>query len=341
MAITIDDIARETGYHRTTVSKVLSGDKRCYASAGTRDLILKTAKKLNFVPNYFARSLQQKCSHTIGIAGRLDLTGVTGPTLKAIVDGLLPKGYMPLFCDASRPEGEERAIQELRARGVDGIIVNAVGDDAQLGRMIPENIPFVLIRCVKALKWPCVVEDRFNAFAGGVRWLAKRGHMKIAFIGTGNAVVMSDDLHRFNTHRLKIEGYCAAMKQLGCFDKTLLLESGPVPGETREYVARNQGLFNKITAIFAANDRLAVEVMSGLSDLGLRVPEDCSVVGFDDTEFAMAVKPRLASFQPKRAEVGAKAVEMVLKLIEGRKVNSVTVSPELIERESAGFCRKS
>jgi len=130
MAVTIDDIARETGYHRTTVSKILAGDKRCYASVKTRDLILETAKNLNFVPNYFARSLQKKCSHTIGVVRRFDLTGVTGPTLKAIVDGLFPKGYMPIFYDVSRPEGEERAVRAQyilpaekvsRSGGVSGI----------------------------------------------------------------------------------------------------------------------------------------------------------------------------------------------------------------------------
>ena len=97
MAVTIDDVVKKTGFHRTTVSKVLSGDKRCYVLAKTRDLILGTAQKFHYVPNYFAHSLQKKCSHTIGVAGRLDITGVTGSTLKAMADGLLPKGYMRFF----------------------------------------------------------------------------------------------------------------------------------------------------------------------------------------------------------------------------------------------------
>ncbi|MFA7159259.1 MAG: LacI family DNA-binding transcriptional regulator [Kiritimatiellia bacterium] len=339
MAITIDDIARKTGFHRTTVSKVLSGDKRCYASAKTRDLILATARDLRFVPNYFARSLQQKCSHSIGVAGRLDLTGVTGPTLKAIVDGLLEKNYMPLFYDASRPEGEALVFQELRSRGVDGVILNSVGHDAELAKIFPSKIPMVLIRCVKLDGCPCVIEERFNAFVRGVQWLAKRGHRHIAFIGTGNVSVLTDEHHRFNTHRLKIEGYCEAMRSLGRYDEKLLLECGPMPGDARRFVAGQGELFRKITAILAANDRLAVEVMSGLSDLGLRVPEDCSVIGFDDTDFAQAVKPRLTSFNPRREEVGAKAAEMIFKLIDGCKVKSVTIAPELIERESAGPCR--
>lgn len=341
MAVTIDDIARETGYHRTTVSKVLSGDKRCYASAKTRDLILATAKNLNFVPNYFARSLQKKCSHSIGVAGRLDLTGVTGPTLKAIVDGLLDKNYMPLFFDASQPEGEALAFQELRGRGVDGIILNSVGHENELAEIIPTKIPMVFIRSFELDAWPCVIEERFHAFIRGVQWLAERGHRKIAFIGVENSKVLCEERHRYNTHRLKIEGYREAMRRLGCLDEKLQLECGPLPGDARRFVAARGELFRKITAVFAANDRLAVEVMSGLSDLGLRVPEDCSVIGFDDTDFARAVKPCLASFNPRRAEVGAKAVEMVLRLVEGIKVKSAIVEPELVERESAGICRRT
>lgn len=340
MAVTIDDIARQTGYHRTTVSKVLSGDKRCYASAKTRELIIATARKLNFVPNYFAKTLQKKCSHNIGVAGRLDMTGVTGPTLKAIVDGLLAKNYMPLFFDASRPEGEALAFQELRGRGVDGIILNSVGHEKELSKIFSAALPVVLIRSEKLNDWPCVIEERFHAFVRGVQWLAERGHRKIAFIGVGNASVMSDERHRYNTHRLKIDGYREAMKRLGCFDENLLLECEPEPGAARRFVAGRRELFRKITAVFASNDRLAVEVMSGLSDIGLRVPEDCSVIGFDDTDFARAVKPCLTSFNPRRAEVGAKAVAMMIKLIKGQRVKSAMIEPKLIERESAGPCRR-
>ena len=156
-------------------------------------------------------------------------------------------------------------------------------------------------------------------------------------MGVDNANAM---LRRHNTQRLKIEGYFAGMSQLGLGDETLLLDCGSAPGEVRKFVAGHGDLFRALTAVMACNDRIAVEVMTGLSELGLRVPEDCSVVGFDDTEFAVAVRPRLTTFQPRRAEVGAKAAEMVLSLIEGRDAESVTLVPELMERESAGPCRR-
>ena len=120
MAATIDDIARETGYHRTTVSKVLAGDPRCFASEQTRATIRAAAQRLRFVPNYFARTLQSKRTHTIGVAASLDATGVTGPMLKAMVDALRVARYMVLFCDCSAGAAEtKRILRQMESRRVD------------------------------------------------------------------------------------------------------------------------------------------------------------------------------------------------------------------------------
>jgi LacI family transcriptional regulator len=336
MSTTIDDIARETGYHRTTVSKVLAGDKRCYASVKTCSIIQDTARRMNFVPNYFARTLQAKRSLTVGVTGRLDSTGVTGPTLKAIVDGLRAREYMALFCDcSSRGEDARRVLRQFQERRVDGIILDTELDDLTLLELLPEGTPAVAIRSVSTSNFPSVLADRRQAFENGVQWLAERGHRRIAFMGVNNAAAM---LIPYNTHTLKIKGYCSAMEQLGLLDATLLLSAPFHPGATRTFVAGQADLFKSLTAVLACNDQVAVEVMSGLADLGLRVPKDCAVIGFDDTEFAMAVRPRLTTFQPRRAEVGAQAVRMLLDLIEGKEVENVTLVPELIERESAGTC---
>jgi len=227
-------------------------------------------------------------------------------------------------------------VRDLCGRLVDGIILCG-GGGVDLS-VAPREFPCVLIGTTRAKHRPCVIEDRFNALAGGVRWLAEGGHRRIAFVASDIGGAMANP---HNSQRLKIEGYRAAMQELGLSDDELLLEVGWRPGETRQFVTDHGELFGSITAVMAGNDRIAVEVMSGLSDCGLRVPEDCSVVGFDDTEFAVAVRPRLTTFRPRRAEVGAKAVEMVLELIDGKEVESVTLMPELIERESAAVCRRS
>lgn len=332
MPATIQDIARETGLAPSTVADILRG--RTGYSADSRRRALETAQRLHFVPNHFARSLQRQRSHTIGVVGSLTSTVVSGPTLKAIIEGLRPHGYMAIFCEASeKAEGLRRAVEELRARSVDAMVLHGSADDGALDVFLPRDFPCVLIQSAAYSLRPHVVAERYEAFANGVHWLFARGHRRIAFLGVDNAGAM---LNPYNTHRLKIEGYCAAMRSLGLFDPALLLDAEFSEDGVARLVAERRGLFPSVTAILACNDRVAVAAMSALAEVGLRVPQDCSVIGFDDLEFATAVRPKLTSFRPLREEIGAKAAAMVLDLIEGRPVSSVRVVPELIERESAG-----
>lgn len=335
MAATLDDIARETGFHRTTVSKVLSGDKRCYASAATRRLIQETAERLHFVPNYFALSLQTRQSRMVGVAAQLDRAGVT---LKAIVDGLREARYMALFCDCSSGAEETRGVlRRMHGRRVDGIILYAEIAENRLSDVLPGEVPVVAVRSDEVAGVPCVVDERRQAFAHGVQWLVERGHRRIAFMGRDNREALANP---HNTHSLKIAGYQDAMRRLGLHDEALLLDAGSARGDVHAFVLAHADLFRSITAVLACSDLTAVEVLSALAELGLRVPEDCSVIGFDDTDFAAAVRPRLTSFRPRRAEVGRRAVELLLKRMNGETVDCVTLVPELIERESAGACGK-
>ena len=332
MAVKLTDIARETGMATSSVADVLRG--RPGYSPETRKRILDAAERLNYVPNNLARSLLKQRSNTIGIAAHLSQTSLLGPTLDAIADGLLKRGFMPLICAPSAAsEGIKNAIRELRGRSVDGIIFAPNSVDTNFRQIIPVDLPCVLIGDLISSQWPCVISDRAQAIAAGVQWLTKLGHKRIAFLGVGNAEALNSSPN--NTTRLKILGYSTAMKRAGLFDESLILDSEDHrPGYVRKYVASNPKLFSNITAILAGNDRIAVEVMGGLADLGLNVPGDCSVLGFDDSEFASAVRPSLTTFDPRRAEVGQFAVNMILDLLDGKPTKSVTLIPRLIERES-------
>jgi len=177
-----------------------------------------------------------------------------------------------------------------------------------------------------------------GAFAEGVRWLPECGHARTAFMYANEEGATANP--RGSTLP-KMTGYRAAMEERGIFDEGLLLPCGPSPADARESVLARADLFKDVTAVLAANDRIAIEAMSGMAMLGLRVPEDCSVIGFDNVEFAEATHPRLTSFDPRGEEAGATAARMVLDLIDGKEVETVTIQPELTERESAGPCRKS
>lgn len=335
MPATLSDVAREASVAVSTAADILRG--RPGYSAETCRRVIETAQRLEFVHNCFARSLQTKRSHTVGVVSNLGLSGVTGATLKAISDGLIESGYMPLVCEAGMTAAStDRALRALRGRFVDGVIVETDSDSASVARALPGSTPFAMIRNTPNGDSPSVCADRRAAFAHGVQWLAERGHRRIAFLGVDNAEALRSPL---NSHALKIAGYCDEMRQRGFYDPSLLLDHSGAPGATREFVLRNPDIFRRLTAVLACNDRAALEVLTGLAELGIRVPLECSVIGFDDTEYAMGSRPRLASFNPRRAEVGTKAVEMVLRLMKGEKAESIAMVPVLVERESAGPCR--
>lgn len=335
MPATVLDIARRVGLSASTVADVLRG--RPGYSEKTRQRIFDAAQQMQFVPNYFARSLMTKRSHTIGIEGPLNTVDVSGGMVKTIIDQLSARGYAALFLDApGHPQRHEHVVAELRRRLVDGIIIRGDSDEPMLNRIVGSGCPIVAIRGHTTRACACVVGDRAGAFSQGVRWLAEQNHRRIAFVGVDHASTYGC---RGNSHWGKIEGYLAAMKQLGLHDPDLLIDVPFGPGATRAFVAGNPKRFRGVTAVMAGNDELALEVISGLSDLGLSVPEDCSVMGFDNREFGAGFKPSLTTFDPHNARVGQLAVDMLLALIEGRSVTSQSVSPELVVRESVRALR--
>jgi LacI family transcriptional regulator len=324
---TVSDIARQLGVSTSTVADVLRG-RPGYAQ-NTRQRVLDAAARLQYVPNYHVRSILTKRSCTVGIVGSIRVAQVMGQMFKPILDGLAARGYMPVFHDS---QSDEEAVAQLRARRVDGILMLRTSlDDASLARLVQPDSPLVVVRALATQVCPCVQPAPAQAYQDGVNWLAQRGHRRIAFVGVGNASVVNRPQ---NTHWQKILGYTQAMQALGLFDPGLLVELPLEPGTRRQFVARNPDLFRSVTAILAGNDCIAIEVMSGLAELGLRVPADCSVMGFDNTDYAMAVTPRLTTFDPRYDEVGQAAVEMVLALMDGQAAPSQTFVPRLIERES-------
>lgn len=342
MATTLSDIAKEIRLSTSTVADVLRG--RPGYSTKTQTRVHDAARRLDYVPNHMARSLLRQASRTIGIAGPLNNTAVTGSMLHAITTDLSAAGYMPLFADtlvAKSNEGIERAVRELRSRSVDGLILaggwpgSMTKDSAKL---IPQGLPYVTIDSADQSRRQSVIADHKQPMRHAVQWLAVRGHRRIAFMGINNAQSASNP---FNTHCLKITGYEQAMKDLGLYDPALLLDADWPAGDVCKAVVSQPDRFKSITAVIGSNDRVAMEVMNGLSELGLSVPGDCSVIGFDNTDFAAGARPALTTFEPRRPEVGAAAVKMLLDLINGKSVKSCTIVPRLVERASAGPCRKN
>lgn len=339
MAATLSDIAKETRLATSTVADVLRG--RVGYAQRTRDRVMEAAARLDYVPNHMARSLLRQASSTIGIAGTLDNTAVTGSMLHAITCTLRQAGYMPLFADSagsSAAEGAARAVRELRSRSVDGLILAGhTPRRSDVTKLLPANLPCVMIVSAACGFAQSIVADHQQPMHDAVAWLVARGHRRIAFMGINNAQSAGNP---YNTHQLKIKGYQQAMKDHGLDDPSLLLDADWRPGDVCKAVLAQRERFKDITAVIGSNDRVAMEVMSGLNELGLDVPGDCSVIGFDNTQFAAISRPALTTFEPRWPEVGNAAVEMLLNLMAGRKVSTCVLVPQLVVRDSAGPCSR-
>jgi DNA-binding LacI/PurR family transcriptional regulator len=171
----------------------------------------------------------------------------------------------------------------------------------------------------------CLVIDRAASVAAATRRLIQLGHHRIAFLSGVLAA-----------NKKKLEGYQSVMAEHGLSTDGLVFESARRLQATRDRVMERFDAFSAVTAVVTTSDLEAVEVVSALHRKGRRVPEDCSVVGYDDVSFASSVTPTLSTLRQPREAVGEHAARMLLQLMRGEQVSNVILVPELIERESIG-----
>ena len=325
--MTIERVAQEAGVSPSTVSRILNGT--AVVSGAKKQAVDDAIAKLGFVPNPMARGLAGGRTLSIGVVTQAIDSPFYGAALRGIEDELDPAGYSPLFVSGHwNASVEARCIDVLRSRRVDGIVV--------LTGRLPDA---ALTACAKAL--PVVVTGRnltapglyalnFDNFEGGrlaTRHLIELGHQRIAFIA-------GDQDHPDANERLR--GYRAALETAGiAFEPELV-----VPGEYHEVsgllaVDRLLEHRQRFTAIFAANDQMAIGAALGLQRRALRVPEDVSLVGFDDLPSSVYAIPPLSTVHQPAYELGRLAAAAVLQLLAGKAPDAEMPAPRLIARESS------
>lgn len=324
--VTMEMVAQTAGVSMSTVSRVLSGTVA--VSAHKRQAVEKAITELNFVPSPVARSLASGRSMTIGVITQAIDSPFYGLALRGIEDEFRPVGYMPLFVSARWNAIEEvRCIEALRARRVDGIIVLT-------GRLTDQ----ALIECARTI--PTVATGRnlsapglycmsFDNYSGGLQatqFLINAGHNKIVHIageaGQPNAIERE-------------RGYRAALEAAGiAFDPNLV-----VPGDFNEasgMLAVDRLLSDRIpfTAIFAANDQMAYGAALSLRRHGLRVPDDVSLVGFDDLPGSQYASPPLTTVRQPAYELGHLAASAMIQLLNDASPTCELPPLTLVTRES-------
>lgn len=329
MAPTLRAIAEKTGYALSTVGNVLNGNPATRVSEDARHAITTAAQSMGYSPDFFARRLRHRRSFTIGVACSLFGAEIVGRQLRSLSAPLADKGYHLLFGDSSGEEEAERnIIRDMAHKQVEGLVLFARHDGHPLRQWIPQGTPALLISYEPVPGFPCLVIDLASAMENAVRRIAALGRRRIALL------ISSPE-----SNAQKVRGYERAVKELGLWDPRLVWFCSRKDGTTQDYVEEQLRRTGDVDAVMAGNDRIALEVLSGMTRAGRRAPGDCAVVGFDDTEIALATHPRLTTVRQPQAEVGQTAARMMLDLLSGKDVRDVTLTPQLIERESSGSPR--
>ena len=328
---TIKDVAREANVSVATVSRVFNDSGP--VSDETRQRIRDVAERLRYYPHGGARSLITSKTSTIGVL----LPDLYGEFFSEVIRGMdqaaQRSGYHVLVSSSHDAKDEiEAAMRAMRGR-VDGLIVMSPHLDAtSLVANVPATLPIVLLNCaVTGDDYDALtIENRRGAHAMVLHLLAL-GHRAIAII-TG-AEGNYDAAER-------LSGYRAAMREAGI----AVPNEWELPGDFTEAsgyraVGGLLALAPRPTALFAANDSMAIGAMSGLREAGLRVPDDIAVAGFDDVPLARYVSPPLTSVHVAIAELGARAVQTLLHAVDNKNAHTRRhhrLATTLVIRESTG-----
>jgi len=329
--VTIDGIAKLANVSKSTVSRVINQSGP--VSKKTREAVLHAIESVNYQPNEIARSLTLKRTNAIGLIVQ-DIRNPYYARACWHAERIFRKyGYITIICSADNdPDMEESFLTAMKYRNVDGVICIGGEEDATniLHFKSREELPIVLIdREVKGYSIPTVTLD--NVYGGQlvVDFLFSLGHSKIAFV--------TSDFTEAERHRL--EGYLAAHRNRGLtVDKTYIISQseelwhiGGCPKLLR-ILSQNDGP----TALFASNDYKALQVLRLLKTNNISVPDEISVVGYDDIEVASIVHPALTTVHQPIDKMIDLGVKMLLKQIngEGERSEQRVMKPWLVERES-------
>lgn len=331
---TILDVARRAGVSPATVSRVLNG--RPHVRPQVQDAVGRAVAALRFRPDPVARSLVGGGSRTLGLI----VADITNPfyaeTAKAIVETARGRGHMVVLCNTDNlPRLQAEQIRMLREQRVEGIILGSVHRrDPAAEELVASGFPCVMYnRRLASQAGTFVVLDNVRGAEEVTRHFIELGHRRIAFLAGPPS---------FSTAAERLTGYRRALAHAGIpFDRRLVRQ-GQFKAELAYQAARELLQQRpRPTAIVAGNDLTALAVLDAAARLGVRVPEDVGVSGFDDIELAGSERIQLTTVGQQKAEMGRLAVNYLLELVEARDglrrdpIHHV-LPPTLVVRRSCG-----
>lgn len=325
---TLTDVARLAGLSPTTVSMVLNERPNSRLSEDAAERVRAAAAKLNYRPNPAARGLRLGKTRTVGfISDEVTITRYASAMIRGLLEVAEERDHTVLISESGRRADRIASALELMLdRQADGIVFGLMGAK-QIDVPVIADVPVVLSNARSASGLPCVLPDEFRAGFEAAHYLLERGHRRIAFIGRSEALL---DPVLSVTIGARYAGLDAALAESGI--EFVHQVDGRFWEPDLGY-AGAQEVFQRteVTAIIAANDRVAFGVYQAAQERGLRIPDDLSVVSFDDEYLASYLRPQLTTMQIPYLDMGRVAMELVL---DGDAPTETLVPMPLQERGS-------
>lgn len=327
----MNDVARLAGVSHQTVSRVLNGHVN--VRPDTRDRVMAAIEELGYRRNLAARALVTQRSGVIGVI----TTGnsLFGPqrAIIAIEEAAREAGYFVSMATVKQPSGRamQKLLERLLAQGVDGIVVIAPQQEVvEALHSFTAPVPVVAVAAEDQVpaSMQSVSLDQVEGARLAVRHLAALGHTEIAHV--------SGPLG-WTDARARLHGWKSECAGLGVNPVPLI--QGDWSAERGYEVGRELVRAGVPTAVFAANDMIALGVIRAFVEAGIRVPQDVSVVGVDDVPGASNFLPPLTTVHHKFATLGAATIESLLRVIDGGEPRNFVIAPELVVRSSTAAVR--
>lgn len=331
-AISIEDVARAANVSHSTVSRALRGSP--LISVEVRERVQLLAREMGYIPNAIAQSLKRQRSSTVGLI----VTSIGDPFYADVTRGIEATARaagMSVFLSATYNDGEQELaiIETFHRRKVDGLIIvsSRIAQNVQHLRRLA--VPAVLVNYEANPGYELLHSVQIDDFAGAslaMEHLIAIGHRRIGYLGIAN---------RPSSNERRRAGYTAALRAAGLAagPELALLAAGAEPDADDVQAGAEllpRLLAAKATAAFCYNDMLAIGALMACRERGVGVPEQFSVVGFDDIAPAQYVTPALTTVAQPRRELGSRAMRMLLDLIAGQPGANLVLTPTLTVRAS-------
>lgn len=327
--VTIVDVARASGVSYSTVSRVLNDFD--FVKVSTREKVLAAAERLGYVANIQARSLAGGSTQIIGLL----VPGLDNGYISEIVSGidqeLAHSDYDMMLYTTHRFQGKESLYVKTIANGlVDGLILIVPHNSNNYLEALPRrDFPYVLVDQIDNVYNSTTIDaTNWQGAYDATSYLIGLGHRRIGFV-TGHP--------QLNSARERLDGYRAALQHHRiAYDSALVVEGDYMTRGGYAGAQRLLSLPDRPTAIFAANDLSAFGVLDAIHEAGLSIPNDVSVIGFDDIPLASLVYPKLTTVRQPLVQIGRVAVRLLLEKLENpdKEARRITLATELVIRDS-------